>query len=295
MGYEVYCDYRRAESDGIARMNTRQYLESLMQRYTVDHLVNVSPDEFEQYIKSLIGVRNNSLPDLEHRRDASVTFQWGHNHDFGTFQMEGKMGDRHIDLLTKCIDQLGLPRDLTDKSVLDVGCWTGGVSLLLNAMGAEVFAIDEVYHYTRVLRGLAQWFGLFLTVDGCSLYGLLRTPYHLSAHARSDYVCFFGVFYHITDPVLALRIMFNELKDGGILFLETAISQKRGSVCEYHGPSHNTKWNWFVPSVKALLRMIQDVGFEIENMVITDKRALVSCKRVEYRGMLRAGLSRANV
>lgn len=274
-------------------MNTRQYLESLMQRYTVDHLVDVSPDEFEQYIKSLIGVRNNSLPDLEHQRDASVTFQWGHNHDFGTFQMAGKMGNRHIELLTKCIDEMGLPRDLTDKSVLDVGCWTGGVSLLLVAMGAETCALEEVPMYANAMRYMRNAFNLSLR--DIFMPGLWQSLYEFSDPiGEHDCAFLFGVLYHVSDPVVALRIMFNNLMNSGTLFLETIISKERGSVCEYRGPSVGG-WNWFIPSVKALLRMIRDVGFEVENMIITDKRALVSCRRVEYRGILRAGLSRSNV
>ena len=30
-----------------------------------------------------------------------------------------------------------------------------------------------------------------------------------------------GVIYHVTDPVLSLRILFNALKDGGRIFVET--------------------------------------------------------------------------
>ena len=50
--------------------------------------------------------------------------------------LQGLMGDRHINILATFIDDFGLPRDLTGKSVLDVGVWCGGTSLLLAAMGA---------------------------------------------------------------------------------------------------------------------------------------------------------------
>jgi len=51
-----------------------------------------------------------------------------------------------------------------------------------------------------------------------------------------DFVLFAGVLYHVTDPILALRITFNCLKDGGKCLLETYALDSTESVMEYQGP-----------------------------------------------------------
>ena len=83
--------------------------------------------------------------ELEQQRDLSVKFHWGHNHDFGDFQLQGRMADRHIDLLANFISFF--PVSLAyfqGKQVFDIGCWTGGTALLLAALGSNVHAIEEV-------------------------------------------------------------------------------------------------------------------------------------------------------
>src|SRR5207245_11440784 len=99
--------------------------------------------------------------DPARQRDLSVQFEWGHHHDFGTFSMAGLMQDRHIHVLAAFMTLFGIPgRDLTGKSVLDVGCWTGGTSLLLAAMGARVVAIEEVAKYAECTGYLRDAFGV---------------------------------------------------------------------------------------------------------------------------------------
>lgn len=53
---------------------------------------------------------------------------------------------------------------------------------------------------------------------------------------RFDVVLFAGVLYHVTDPVLALRIVFNCLRDGGVCVVETAITHSDDRILAYEGP-----------------------------------------------------------
>jgi 2-polyprenyl-3-methyl-5-hydroxy-6-metoxy-1,4-benzoquinol methylase len=294
-------------------MTTEQFLRNLMKRYTTDHLVGITPELFEAKIREFIAIDNYEMegyesPDMQ--RDVSVKFHWGHNHDFGTFQLEGQAKDRHIELLTKFIDDFGLPRDLSGKRVMDVGVWSGGTTLLLFAMGAHVTGIEEVYKYAETFRFLIESFGhqwlLYkwdgatpqISVDAVGLYDEFVSKYYGS---RYDFIVFPGVLYHLTDPILALRIIFNCLKDGGKVFIETAISQACNdhSFCkchfiEYRGPS-KTGWSWFIPSTLALTLMLQDVGFENVRIEQKGVRAYAVATRREHKDMLRAGLSRRDV
>lgn len=280
------------------------YLKQLMvNNYTVSNLKNVAADHFYSHITSLQGQEDAAMEgytDPTYQRDMSVQFQWGHNHDFGSFYMRGLMGNRHINILAAFMSEYGTPgRNLAGKTVLDIGCWTGGTSLLLAAMGARVFAIEEVRKYADCLNYLKDAFGLNnLQVENRSLYSLDSNEFA----DRFDMVLYFGVLYHVTDPVLSLRIVFNCLKNGGICLLETMAVKGKGSYCEYWG-AHETLskpkgkkprsgWTWFVPSLESLCRMMADVGFDVRKATLhRDGRALALGIRHQHVDMLRAGLS----
>jgi 2-polyprenyl-3-methyl-5-hydroxy-6-metoxy-1,4-benzoquinol methylase len=280
------------------------YLQQLMRdNYTIDNLAKLTPDQFQSHITGLQGKCDTEMEgyvDPAYQRDLSVQFEWGHNHDFGAFHLPGRMGDRHIDILATFATVYGIPPlDLRGKTILDIGCWTGGTSLLLAAMGAEVFAIEEVHKYGDCVSYLKEAFGITkLTVKNMSLYSLDQPEFF----DRFDIVLYFGVLYHVSDPILSLRIIFNCLKDDGICLLETMAAEKKGSYCEYLGANQTLNhpkdgknrggWNWFVPSLGALTRMMTDVGFTVRQATFHHGyRALALGVRNKHVDMLRAGLS----
>jgi 2-polyprenyl-3-methyl-5-hydroxy-6-metoxy-1,4-benzoquinol methylase len=203
---------------------------------------------------------------LESQRTQSQKFTWGHDHDFGDFRLAGQMGTRHIWLLSRFFDHFGVGTDdVIGRNVLDVGCWTGGVSLILARIGGKVTAIDEVAMYPHALGFLAEAFGM-TNLETChkSLYDLDDPAFV----GRFDIVFLLGVIYHVSDPIVALRRLFHVLKPGGMLCIETMAIPGDGSersICEYEGPSRRRGlfgWNWFVPSPQALACWMEDAGFD---------------------------------
>jgi 2-polyprenyl-3-methyl-5-hydroxy-6-metoxy-1,4-benzoquinol methylase len=290
-----------------------QFLRQLMQQnYTVANLKNETPEDFQAHILGLIGQRDAAIEgytDTTRQRDMSIQFEWGHNHDFGSFTLPGAMRDRHIEVLATFMEECGVPeRSLQGKRVLDIGCWTGGMSLLLAAMGAQVYAIEEVRKYADCVDYMKNAFGLpNLTVENRSLYSLAEEKFY----DRFDIAIYSGVLYHVTDPVLSLRIVFNSLKDGGRCLLETMGSEGKGSFCDYYGATDTLKrsadggpragWNWFVPSLEAVQRLLMDVGFDVRHAALHEgarpgaRRALAVGFRKTHVDMLRAGLSRPDI
>jgi 2-polyprenyl-3-methyl-5-hydroxy-6-metoxy-1,4-benzoquinol methylase len=199
--------------------------------------------------------------ETENQNPHMVKFHWGHDHDFGTFELKGEMGTRHIWMLSRFFDHFGVaPTELAGREVLDVGCWTGGVSLILNRLGARVTAIDEVRKYTKALGYLAESFGLksFVTSDR-SLYEL-----DVSFREKFDVVFCLGVIYHLSDPIVGLRRLYNVLKPDGMLCVESMGYSSDAPVCDYEGPTRrrgNFGWNWFVPSPRAMCQWLEDTGF----------------------------------
>jgi 2-polyprenyl-3-methyl-5-hydroxy-6-metoxy-1,4-benzoquinol methylase len=279
------------------------FLQQLMMRYQVTNLVNETPRTFHKKIEDFLNLEDYTMEGYlspERQRDLSIKFHWGHNHDFGDFSLQGRMRNRHIDLLAYFLDKYdGDKQTLSGLRVLDIGCWTGGTSLLLAAMGAEVVAIEEVRKYVDCVNYLKHAFNISsLDVKNLSLYDCTTSEFYDSF----DIVLYAGVLYHVTDPVLSLRITFNCLKDGGACFIETASVNQMDSILAYQGPEVFSRgnegamnrggWNWFVPSPEALRRMIYDVGYSDVNVSsVINGRAFAIAKRTQHTEMTRAGLS----
>jgi len=279
---------------GRQNLATRDHLNRLMARFRVQHLVDETRNAFHSRLMSFLDIDDYAMEDLaspQRQRDLTVKFHWGHDHDFGSFRLEGKMGDRHLQHLATFIEQFqALPLDLTGRRILEIGCWTGGASLLMSAMGAEVTAIDEVKKYTECLTYLKRAFGLDqLTIRHASLYDLD----HASFWDRFDHVLFAGVLYHVTDPIVALRIVFNALKDGGTCLLESTAFRSRLTRISFS----RRRWNWFDMSPSALKLMMQDVGFQPPQLgaITTDRRIYAVAKRTQHVDMRRDGLSKRDL
>ncbi len=181
--------------------------------------------------------------------------------------------------------------------------WTGGTSLLLSALGAEVTAIEEVKKYANTVNYMAQAFGLNnLKCDSTSLYDI-------NYQDAFDYIIYSGVIYHVTDPVLSLRILYNALLDGGEIFVETMGVNANNEIplALVEGPAvvrggakedlNRGGWNYFVPTSNALKLWIETVGFEnvIAGGIDNNSRILAKGVRHRHEDMLRAGLSRQDI
>lgn len=285
-------------------MSTYDTLAQVMrEHYSVAKLVADTPSTFKRSLDALLTISDGTMEgynDLEKQRDLSICFHWGHNHDFGDFRIEGRMGNRHLTIPAQYIDVFhALPLDLQGAHILDIGVWTGGTSLLFAALGAEVVAIEEVKKYADAVSFLKQAFDVErLTILNLSLYDLNDARFF----DQFDYVFFSGVLYHVTDPIIALRIAFNALKDSGVCLVETYGIHHPELVVRYDGPNvfgagskddlSRSGWNWFLPSRTALGAMLADVGFQDVTVgEVEDARICAVGHRTHFVDMLRAGLS----
>ena len=279
----------------------------MLDNYQIDNVIPEYRDCFETDIRKMLAVVDSNMEgyaDHERQRDLSIKYAWGHHHDFGSFQVSGAMGDRHLGILAEFIQVYGLPKDLTGKKILDIGVWSGGSCMWMFVLGAEVTALEEVKKYTNTVEYLAKAFNIKgLKVNSISLYDL-------DIQDEFDYVIYSGVVYHVTDPVLSLRILFNALKNGGQIFIETFglnAESELPPLALVEGPSvtrggnkaslNRSGWNYFVPSPKGLFMWIQTVGFEDIKVGCVDSNSRIKAvaTRQSHVDMLRAGLSRPEI
>ena len=287
----------------------------MVDNYQVKNLVGISKDEFRRRIDGFLDMEDSEIEGFavaDQQRRYAIKFHWSHYHDFGDFVVEGMNRDRHERLIANFIDIFGvLPRRLEGRRVLDIGCWTGGTSLVLAAMGATVVAVEEVRKYTESLRFLKDSFAISgLDVRNLSLYDLRGPEYQ----DQFDYVLFGGVLYHLSDMILGLRIIFNCLKPGGKLLLETATAPQiwvRGDqrLLAYGGtdpfgqrppapeggrvPNPDVMGaSWFFPTERTVREMMIDVGFaDVRTAVTGEDRASAVGTKKQWVDMMRAGLS----
>jgi tRNA (mo5U34)-methyltransferase len=169
--------------------------------------------------------------------------------------------------------------DLTDRSVLDIGCNAGFYSIEMKRRGAKrVLGIDFDEDYITQARFAAEVKGLEIEFRRLSVYDVGAIG------ERFDVVLFMGVLYHLRHPLLALDLI-NQHVVGDLLVFQ---SMQRGSpdidcVREnydfwetecFERPGFpklhfieqryaDDPTNWWVPNRACVEAMLRSAGFEI--------------------------------
>lgn len=199
---------------------------------------------------------------------------WWHTIDFGEGVLtNGRcFGSREQSLYFQKIILSAIPKKLSNKTVLDIGCWDGFYSFECEKRGAKVTAIDnnqqekfveEVYGKKRVkvtdsfhvAKKLLMSNVEFRQLD---LYNLERL------RKKFDIILLLQVFYHLKDPLKALDILYKITNE--MLIIESHYIKTKTSVPVmrfYPGQElNNDPTNWWGPNIPCLLAMIKSVGFK---------------------------------
>jgi tRNA (mo5U34)-methyltransferase len=190
------------------------------------------------------------------------SIQWYHSIPLGTIVTPG-----FCPLSVERWTAAALPEDLRGKAVLDVGAWDGYFSFEAERRGAEsVLAIDVLqgrdaaggtagFQFARARLGSRVDFRVMDVMD---LATLQRT---------FDVVLFLGVYYHLADPVGALRLLFDHLRPGGVLVMEGLVMP--GSEAKLHRlqPEELEPTTFCVPTIPWLIATLGHTGFESAQVV----------------------------
>jgi tRNA (mo5U34)-methyltransferase len=191
-----------------------------------------------------------------------------------------------------CLDELGIPQDLSGLRALDIGAFDGPFTFELERRGAQVTALDIQDPDITVFNAVKEIKKSSANYVRGSIYD--ARPENLGVY---DVVLFAGVYYHLKNPMLALQRIRSLLADGGVLFFEGASTtdylaeqlnkelefpkSNMGAITEildrlplcyfdfehkiYKGTS-----NWWFPTSRCLETMLLDSGFQ--NVVCELKR-----------------------
>ena len=173
-----------------------------------------------------------------------------------------------------------LPADLTDKTVLDIGCNSGFYSFELKRRGAaHVLGVDHDPAYLAQARFAREQLGIEVEFMQGDVYDIDR----LVAGQQFDYVVFMGVLYHLRHPLYALekvaglvrgRLLFQTMERGSwdvSPFAADYPITERDVFCDDRFPrmyfvEHayaGDSTNWWIPNPACTQALLRSVGLTI--------------------------------
>jgi len=215
----------------------------------------------------------------EIRERAAALGDWFHNIDLDGVQTAPDHFLNDYPNVKWKLFEHAIPKDLTGKSVLDIGCNAGFYSIEMKRRGADrVLGLDFDDRYLEQARFAAEVKGADIEFRKLSVYDVAQLG------ERFDIVLFMGVLYHLRHPLLALDLIHDHVA-GDLLIFQT---MQRGSNQEYpvrgdydffeqghfdepgypkmhfieHDYAHD--WtNWWAPNAACSMAMLRSAGFEI--------------------------------
>ena len=172
-----------------------------------------------------------------------------------------------------------IPRDLTGRTVLDIGCNAGFYSIEMKRRGAaRVLGIDNHDEYLAQARFAGEISGLEVEFRKISVYDVGAIG------ERFDIVLFMGVLYHLRHPLLALDLIHEHASSDMLVFQSmqrgsSKLEKLRSDYCfweteQFEHPSYpklhfiehryaDDPTNWWVPNRACAEAMLRTAGFEI--------------------------------
>lgn len=188
--------------------------------------------------------------------------------------------------------------DFRNKRILEIGCYSGSWTFLMEEMGAEVTAIDP---YDPTKTG----FALVHSLRKSKIEHFQISVYEISPELLGtfDIISFYGVFYHLKHPLFAFEALASCLKEDGLMIGAGTTCQNwfhnadpscaigvnldavnkdnfKGdendfTIAKLHGlpiAAYAEKQflrdhtNWFMPNQILLKRWLEDTGMHVEKI-----------------------------
>ncbi|OGP77934.1 MAG: hypothetical protein A2V86_15960 [Deltaproteobacteria bacterium RBG_16_49_23] len=185
-------------------------------------------------------------------------YGWGHTIDFGPFRVEGLLKETYLEIAGFLDSWQWWPPFLKGKVVADVGCFTGGLSLLMaNRNPERVYAIDEIPEHLDQCRFLAELFKVDSVI--CIEASLYELPKKIPPGSL-DLILLSGVLYHLSDMLVGLLGLQTLLKPEGVLIIESSaiecFEHSYANFCRFCGGA------WWQPTALCIQDMCMFTGFD---------------------------------
>lgn len=172
---------------------------------------------------------------------------------------------------SESLPRLGLPADLSGKTVLDIGAWDGAWSFEAERRGARRVLATDSHSWTGAGWGTKAAFELAREALGSAVEDQTIDVFDLSPETVGtfDVVLFLGVLYHMKDPLGALEHVASVTAGQAIIETEVDLMLLRRPAAAFY-PSTELNadptnwWGLNPPAVAAALRL---AGFSRVDLV----------------------------
>jgi tRNA (mo5U34)-methyltransferase len=206
-------------------------------------------------------VRRHHLPSEKDARDfiKNSAFPW--HQQFELVPGVLTPGRSAVDAI---LGKISLPA-VESLAVLDIGTFNGGLAFTLERLGAaRIVALDI---YPEDTLGFAQ-VKQFLRSEVEYVRGSVYDLRSALGGERFDLVFYWGVIYHLRNPLLSLDNVRAALCDGGIAYVESAVSDgELGNLASLpvvrfyrRDELGGDNTNWFAPSIVCLQEWCASAG-----------------------------------
>lgn len=192
--------------------------------------------------------------------------KWWHPIKIGNYTTPGQNQET-----ADTFDNLGLPKDLSDKTVLDIGAWDGYYSFGCERLGAKrVVASDKFVWKQNEISGQGwtgdQGFDFAHKHLNSNVEKLVASVEELDPvkHGKFDIVLMLGVIYHAKDPIGYLQKAFDMSNELVIIETHTDMMDVNVPAARYYIDSelNNDNTNFWGPNALAVRGMMTDIGFK---------------------------------
>jgi tRNA (mo5U34)-methyltransferase len=206
---------------------------------------------------------------------AMAAGSWWHSIDLGAGRVTP--GVHPLAELQENYARLALPEDLSNRRLLDIGCWDGFYSFEAERHGAQVVSVDcwrpeNFFKAKAALESRAEFHEL-------SVYEVTQARL-----GSFDYVLFLGVLYHLRHPLLALEQVCEVTREFAVIESHVIdnLYQAERPVMEFYefdelGGQYD---NWWGPNVECMAQMARAAGFaRVELLYCAETRAAIKAYR----------------
>jgi len=209
---------------------------------------------------------------------------WWHTFDFPELKTKGR------DKTQLKLKGLGIPKDLREWSVLDVGAWDGYFSFLCEKRGAKkVLAIDTVTWQSKELWSPEK--SSYLPHTGKAGFNHAKKVLKSKVEDKEieveditidkvgtfDLVLYLGIFYHMENPFKILRNLYQITNK--LLIIETHTDGNYLSIPAMifypNNECNNDLGTWWGPNLPCLIEMLKVIGFKPKLKSVGGNRAVI--------------------
>jgi tRNA (mo5U34)-methyltransferase len=203
------------------------------------------------------------------KKVAEIPFWW-HNIELGYgIVTPGHYWNGRFDILQLLLEKLDLSKDLSGKSVIDIGAWDGFFSFEAEKRGASrVLAIDNFYRMEKEGKFLDmgnKGFEIAKEILASKVQYKIMDVLDLTPETVGmfDITLCLGVIYHVKNPILALEKVASITNE--MVIIESCFINKGGNIplaqfikTEFQGDPTV----WWIPNRACLEAMVRRVGFQ---------------------------------